>query len=74
MRGAPWSAAACRRLGTAPPEVFCDKNKVGQANCVTPRRSLIPRRRQAAALQGAFGTQVFKAVAHARRLTGTQKP
>jgi len=28
----------------------------------------------ATALQGAFGTTIFMAVAHARPLTGTQKP
>jgi len=28
----------------------------------------------AAALQGASGTRIFKAVIHARLLTGTQKP
>jgi hypothetical protein len=29
---------------------------------------------RATALQGAFGTCIFMAVAHARPLTGTQKP
>jgi len=32
------------------------------------------KRRPAAALQGAFGTKILRAVIHARRLPGTRKP
>jgi hypothetical protein len=44
--------------------------------CGSEAAALIPDGKAVAgatALQGAFGTTIFMAVAHARRLTGTQK-